>query len=224
MVLEVDADKRRISLGIKQASRNPWEKFAEDHPVGSLVEGEVKNATEFGLFLGLDGDVDGMVHMSDIAWGLTGEAALSQYRKGDRVTARVLEVDVERERISLGIKQATESSAGDVRKNEVVTVIVRDVKEGGLDVQIGEDGPTAFIKRADLSRDRDEQRPERFQVGQKLDAMVVGFERGKRPMLSVKAMQIAEEKRQVAQYGSSDSGASLGDILGAALNKAREGN
>ncbi len=222
MVLEVDADKRRISLGIKQASRNPWEKFAEDHPVGTLVEGEVKNATEFGLFLGLDGDVDGMVHMSDIAWGLTGEAALSQYRKGDRVTARVLEVDVDRERISLGIKQASESGSKELRKNEVVTVTVREVKEGGLEVQVGEDGPTGFIKRADLSRDRDEQRPERYQVGQKVDVMVVGFERGKRPTFSIKAMQIAEEKQQVAQYGSSDSGASLGDILGAALNKARE--
>jgi small subunit ribosomal protein S1 len=224
MVLEVDGDKRRISLGIKQASRNPWEKFAEEHPVGTLVEGEVKNATEFGLFLGLDGDVDGMVHMSDIAWGLTGEAALSQHRKGDRVTARVLEVDVERERISLGIKQAAEAAGSEVRKSEVVTVTVRAVTDGGLEVQMGDDGPAAFIKRSDLSRDRDEQRPERFQVGQKLDAMVVGFERGKRPMLSVKAMQIAEEKQQVAQYGSSDSGASLGDILGAALNKARETN
>ncbi|MFQ3665315.1 MAG: 30S ribosomal protein S1 [Sphingomonadaceae bacterium] len=222
MVLEVDAEKRRISLGIKQASRNPWEKFAEEHPVGTLVEGEVKNATEFGLFVGLDGDVDGMVHMSDIAWGVTGEAALSQFRKGDRVTARVLEVDVERERISLGIKQASEGGSKDVRKNEVVTVIVREVKDSGLEVQVGEDGPTGFVKRVDLSRDRDEQRPERFQPGQKLDAMVIGFERGKRPNFSVKALQIAEEKQQVAQYGSSDSGASLGDILGAALNKAKE--
>ncbi len=222
MVLEVDGDKRRISLGIKQASRNPWEKFAEEHPVGTLVEGEVKNATEFGLFLGLDGDVDGMVHMSDIAWGLTGEAALSQYRKGDRVTARVLEVDVERERISLGIKQATETGQSELRKNDVVTVTVREVTDGGLEVQVGDEGPTGFIKRADLSRDRDEQRPERFQVGQKLDALVSGFERGKRPTFSVKALQIAEEKQQVAQYGSSDSGASLGDILGAALNKAKE--
>ncbi len=222
MVLEVDGDKRRISLGIKQASRNPWEKFAEEHPVGTLVEGEVKNATEFGLFLGLDGDVDGMVHMSDIAWGLTGEAALSQYRKGDRVTARVLEVDVERERISLGIKQATETGQSELRKNDVVTVTVREVTDGGLEVQVGDEGPTGFIKRADLSRDRDEQRPERFQVGQKLDALVSGFERCKRPTFSVKALQIAEEKQQVAQYGSSDSGASLGDILGAALNKAKE--
>ncbi|WP_194743493.1 30S ribosomal protein S1 [Thermaurantiacus tibetensis] len=222
MVLEVDAEKRRISLGIKQATRNPWEKFAEDHPVGTLVEGEVKNATEFGLFIGLDGDVDGMVHMSDIAWGMTGEAALSLYRKGDRVTARVLEVDVDRERISLGIKQAAEGGAKELRKNEIVTVTVREVKDGGLEVQVGEDGPTGFIKRSDLSRDRDEQRPERYQVGQKLDAMVIGFERGRRPTFSVKAMQIAEEKQQVAQYGSSDSGASLGDILGAALNRARE--
>jgi small subunit ribosomal protein S1 len=144
------------------------------------------------------------------------------YRKGDTVTARVLEVDMERERISLGIKQASEGGAKETRKSEVLTVIVREVKDGGLEVQVGDDGPQGFIKRADLSRDRDEQRPERYQVGQKLDAMVVGFERGKRPLLSVKALQIAEEKQQVAQYGSSDSGASLGDILGAALNKAKE--
>ncbi len=232
VVLEVDGEKRRISLGLKQAQRNPWEQFAEDHPVGSVVEGEVKNATEFGLFIGLPGDVDGMVHMSDIAWGVTGEAALTLHHKGEVVKARVLEVDIERERISLGIKQVSEGAAvgdapsaaatGELRKNEVVTAIIRDVRDGGIEVQVGEDGPTAFIKRSDLSRDRDEQRPERFQIGQKVDAMVVGFERGKKPMLSIKARQIAEEKQAVAQYGSSDSGASLGDILGAALNKAKD--
>ncbi|MFA7439530.1 MAG: 30S ribosomal protein S1 [Sphingomonadaceae bacterium] len=233
IILEVDGEKRRISLGLKQAQRNPWEVFAEEHPVGSVVEGEVKNSTEFGLFIGLPGEVDGMVHMSDIAWGVTGESALQLHHKGEVVKAQVLEVDVERERISLGIKQvsgsegAGEVAAGasggfDTRRNEVVTCIVREVRDGGIEVQIGEDGPTAFIKRSDLSRDRDEQRPERFQVGQKVDAMVVGFERGKKPMLSIKARQISEEKQQVAQYGSSDSGASLGDILGAALNKARD--
>lgn len=230
IVLEVDGEKRRISLGLKQAQQNPWQAFAESHPVGSVVEGEVKNATEFGLFIGLPGDVDGMVHMSDIAWGVTGETALQLHHKGEMVKAQVLEVDVERERISLGIKQVSgETTTGAVavggsefRKNEVVTAIVREVRDGGIEVQIGEDGPTAFVKRSDLSRDRDEQRPERFQLGQKVDAMVVGFERGKKPMLSIKAMQIAEEKQQVAQYGSSDSGASLGDILGAALNKARD--
>ena len=232
VILEVDAEKRRISLGLKQAQRNPWEVFAEEHPVGSVVEGEVKNATEFGLFIGLPGDVDGMVHMSDIAWGASGESALALHHKGEMVKARVLEVDVERERISLGIKQVSEgavvgeapvaSAGGELRKNEVVTAIVRDARDGGIEVQIGEDGPTAFIKRSDLSRDRDEQRPERFQIGQKVDALVIGFERGKKPMLSIKAKQIAEEKQAVAQYGSSDSGASLGDILGAALNKAKE--
>ena len=232
IVLEVDAEKRRISLGLKQAQRNPWEVFAEDHPVGSVVEGEVKNSTEFGLFIGLPGDVDGMVHMSDIAWGVSGESALNLHHKGEMVKAQVLEVDVERERISLGIKQvsgegtteaSTEGAAvGEYRKNQVVTAIVREARDGGIEVQIGEDGPTAFIKRSDLSRDRDEQRPERFQVGQKVDAQVVGFERGKKPMLSIKAMQISEEKQQVAQYGSSDSGASLGDILGAALNRAKQ--
>ncbi|AOR75508.1 30S ribosomal protein S1 [Novosphingobium resinovorum] len=230
VVLEVDSDKRRISLGLKQAQQNPWEAFAERHPVGSQVEGEVKNATEFGLFIGLDGDVDGMVHMSDIAWGISGEDALALHRKGEQVSAVVLDVDVEKERISLGMKQlergapaagGTGSSAeGNLRRGQVVTVTVLEVRDGGLEVQAGDDGATGFIKRSDLGRDRDEQRPDRFQVGQKLDAMVTGFDRSKKPNFSVKARQLAEEKEAVEQYGSSDSGASLGDILGEAL-KAR---
>ena len=229
-ILEVDEDKRRISLGLKQAQANPWAAFAEQHPVGSTVEGEVKNATEFGLFIGLEGDVDGMVHMSDIAWGVSGEDALNLHHKGETVQAQVLEVDVERERISLGIKQlerggvsaATGGKGGGVNKNEIVTVTVLEVRDGGLEVQVGDDGATGFIKRTDLGRDRDEQRPERFQVGQKFDAMVSGFDRSKKPNFSVKAMQIAEEKQAVAQYGSSDSGASLGDILGEALKQKGE--
>ncbi len=232
LVLEVDEEKRRISLGLKQAQRNPWEVFAEQYPVGTDVEGEVKNATEFGLFIGLDGEVDGMVHMSDIAWGITGEAALSRHHKGERVRARVLEVDIEKERISLGIKQMEEGPARVIttptaggtglNKNEIVTATVVVARDGGIDVQLGDDGPIVFIKRGDLSRDRDEQRAERFQPGQKVDAMVIGFEKGRRPMLSIKAMQISEEKEAVAQYGTSDSGATLGNILGAAFNKARE--
>ncbi|AOG00133.1 MULTISPECIES: 30S ribosomal protein S1 [Blastomonas] len=228
IVLEVDAEKRRISLGLKQAQSNPWDAFADKHPVGSVVEGEVKNATEFGLFIGLDGDVDGMVHMSDIAWGISGEDALNLHLKGEQVKAIVLDVDVEKERISLGMKQLEKgapavggSDSSTLRKNEVVTVTVLEVRDGGLEVQVGEDGATGFIKRNDLGRDRDEQRPDRFQVGQKLDAMVTGFDRSRKPTFSVKAHQLAEEKQAVAQYGSSDSGASLGDILGAAL-KQRE--
>ena len=224
-ILEVDEDKRRISLGLKQAQANPWAAFADAHPVGSTVEGEVKNATEFGLFIGLEGDVDGMVHMSDIAWGVSGEDALNLHHKGETVQAQVLEVDVERERISLGMKQlerggvSAGGAGGSVAKNEIVTVTVLEVRDGGLEVQVGDDGATGFIKRTDLGRDRDEQRPERFQVGQKFDAMVSGFDRSKKPTFSVKAMQIAEEKQAVAQYGSSDSGASLGDILGEALKQ-----
>jgi len=225
-VLEVDEEKRRISLGLKQAQPNPWATFAEKFPVGSEVEGEVKNATEFGLFIGLPGDVDGMVHMSDIAWGMSGEEALSLHHKGEIVKAVVLDVDVEKERISLGMKQLERggvvksgASAGGVSKGDIVTVTVLAVNDGGLDVQAGEDGPTGFIKRGDLGRDRDEQRPERFQVGQKVDAMVTGFDRSKKPNFSIKALQIAEEKQAVAQYGSSDSGASLGDILGEALKQ-----
>ncbi|KRB82692.1 30S ribosomal protein S1 [Sphingomonas sp. Root710] len=226
VILEVDADKRRISLGLKQAINNPWESFAEAHPVGSTVEGEVKNATEFGLFIGLDNDVDGMVHMSDIAWGVSGEEALALHHKGETVKAVVLDIDSEKERISLGIKQlerggvsSAPSDGSKLNKNAVVTVTVMAITDGGLEVQAGDDGAVGFIKRGDLGRDRDEQRPERFQVGQKFDAMVTGFDRSKKPTFSVKAMQIAEEKQAVAQYGSSDSGASLGDILGEALKK-----
>jgi small subunit ribosomal protein S1 len=229
IVLEVDQEKRRISLGIKQAIGNPWEAFMANHPVGSTLEGAVKNATEFGLFIGLDGDIDGMVHMSDISWSVSGEEALGLHKKGDVVTVKVLAVEADKERISLGIKQverggpavATAAASGDkVNKNSIVTVIVLNVQDAGLDVQVGDDGMTGFIKRGDLGRDRDEQRSDRFQVGQKLDAMVIGFDRSKKPNLSIKAMQIAEEKEAVKQYGSSDSGASLGDILGEAF-KAR---
>jgi small subunit ribosomal protein S1 len=229
IVLEVDQEKRRISLGLKQAQANPWERFAEQHPVGSTVEGEVKNATEFGLFVGLDGDVDGMVHMSDIAWGISGEDALNLHRKGEMVQAVVLAVEPDKERISLGMKQLERgapavgvATTGDrLNKGAIITVTVLEVRDAGLEVQAGEDGATGFIKRTDLGRDRDEQRPERFQVGQKFDAMVSGFDRSKKPTFSVKAMQIAEEKQAVAQYGSSDSGATLGNILGEAL-KARD--
>jgi small subunit ribosomal protein S1 len=230
IVLDVDMDKRRISLGLKQAQANPWEAFAEKHPVGSTVEGEVKNATEFGLFIGLDGDVDGMVHMSDIAWGISGEDALHLHRKGEMVKAIVLDVDPEKERISLGIKQLEKGAptaggavaTSGLKKGATVTVTVLEVRDGGLEVQAGEDGATGFIKRADLGRDRDEQRPDRFQVGQKFDAMVTGFDRSKKPNFSVKALQLAEEKQAVEQYGSSDSGASLGDILGEALKSAKK--
>ena len=232
-VLEVDEEKRRISLGLKQAQANPWAEFADKHPVGSQVEGEVKNATEFGLFVGLPGDVDGMVHMSDIAWGVSGEEALALHHKGETIKAVVLDVDVEKERISLGMKQLERggvgggvsaggggAGAGGVKKGDIVTVEVREVRDGGLEVQVAEGGATGFIKRTDLGRDRDEQRPERFQVGQKFDAMVAGLDRSKKPNFSIKALQISEEKQAVAQYGSSDSGASLGDILGQALKEA----
>ena len=229
IVLEVDTEKRRISLGLKQAQGNPWDDFAEKYPVGSKVEGEVKNATEFGLFVGLPGDIDGMVHMSDIAWGISGEDALNLHHKGEQVKAIVLDIDVEKERISLGMKQLEKGApamggadTGGLKKGSVATVTVLEVRDGGLEVQMGDDGATGFIKRNDLGRDRDEQRPDRFQVGQKLDAMITGFDRSKKPNFSIKAHQLAEEKQAVEQFGSTDSGASLGDILGAALKKKEE--
>jgi small subunit ribosomal protein S1 len=227
VVLEVDPSKRRISLGLKQTLENPWEAFARTHPVGSQVEGEVKNKTEFGLFIGLDGDVDGMVHLSDLDWSKPGEQAIEEYQKGQMVRAQVLDIDIDKERISLGIKQLSRDAAGDaaasgeLRKNAVVTCEVTKITDGGLEVRLVESGLDSFIKRNDLSRDRDEQRPERFSVGQKVDARVIAYDKKTRKVqVSIKALEIAEEKEAVAQYGSTDSGASLGDILGAALKKS----
>ncbi len=226
-VLEVDPVKRRISLGLKQTMRNPWEVFVEKHPPGSTVEGEVKNKTEFGLFLGLDGDVDGMVHLSDLDWKRPGEQVIEEYKKGDMVKAQVLDVDVEKERISLGIKQLAGdpmASAGDLKKGSVVTCEVTEVKEAGIEVKIVGTDLTAFIRRADLARERGDQRSERFAVGQKVDARVTQFDRKTRKVgVSIKALEVAEEKEAIAQYGTTDSGASLGDILGAAL-KQRAGD
>jgi len=229
-VLEVDPVKRRISLGLKQTMRNPWEVFLEKYPPGSLVEGEVKNKTEFGLFLGLDGDVDGMVHLSDLDWKRPGEQVIEEYKKGDKVKAQVLDVDVEKERISLGIKQLATAAAaaepsGDLKKGAVVTCEVIEVKEGGIDVKIVGTEFTSFIKRSELARDRSEQRPDRFAVGQKVDARVIQFDRRTHKiMVSIKALEVAEEKEAIAQYGSSDSGATLGDILGTALKRKGEEN
>ena len=227
-ILEVDSSKRRISLGLKQTLQNPWESFAEKHPVGSIVEGEVKNKTEFGLFIGLEGDVDGMVHLSDLDWQRPGEQVIEEFKKGDMVKAQVLDVDVEKERISLGVKQmggdkfaeAADAPGGELKKGAIVTCEVTDVKEGGLDVKIVGTEFTTFIKRGDLARDRAEQRPERFAAGEKLDARVILFDRKARKVsVSIKALEMAEEKEAIAQYGSADAGASLGDILGAALKK-----
>jgi small subunit ribosomal protein S1 len=230
-VLEVDPVKRRISLGLKQTMRNPWEVFVEKYPAGSVVEGEVKNKTEFGLFLGLDGDVDGMVHLSDLDWKRPGEQVIEEYKKGDKVKAQVLDVDVEKERISLGIKQlsedavATDAAAGDLKKGAVVTCEVLEVKEGGIEVKIVGTEYAAFIKRSELARDRSEQRPDRFAVGEKVDARVTQFDRrSRRVSVSIKALEVAEEKEAIAQYGSSDSGATLGDILGTALKRKGEEN
>ncbi|MGA8820031.1 MAG: 30S ribosomal protein S1 [Xanthobacteraceae bacterium] len=230
-VLEVDPVKRRISLGLKQTMRNPWEVFVEKYPPGSEVEGEVKNKTEFGLFLGLDGDVDGMVHLSDLDWKRPGEQVIEEYKKGDKVRAQVLDVDIEKERISLGIKQLADGGAvspevaGELKKGAVITCEVIDVKEGGIDVKIVGTEFTTFIRRAELARDRSEQRPDRFAVGQKVDARVVQFDRRTQKVtVSIKALEVAEEKEAIAQYGSSDSGATLGDILGTALRRKGEEN
>jgi small subunit ribosomal protein S1 len=225
-VLDVDADKRRISLGLKQCLDNPWEAFGATHPVASEIEGEVKNITEFGLFVGLPGDIDGMVHLSDIAWDKPGEEALKGYKKGDAVKVKVLDVDIAKERVSLGIKQLGEdpfeAAMGKIKKGDVVTCTVSAIQENGIEVEVVA-GVTGFIRKVDLSRDRSEKRPDRFAVGERVDAKVISIDRKERRMtLSIKSREVEEEKQIMDQYGSSDSGASLGDILGAALDKAKQ--
>ncbi|MFD0860035.1 30S ribosomal protein S1 [Roseovarius aquimarinus] len=225
MVLEIDQAKRRVSLGLKQTMRNPWEVFAETHPEGTEVEGEVKNITEFGLFIGLEGEIDGMVHLSDISWDERGEDAIQNYRKGDVVQAVVSEVDTEKERISLSIKNLGgdkfAEAVGGVKRGSIITVTVTSIEDGGIEVEY--EGMKSFIRRSDLSRDRAEQRPDRFSVGDKVDVRVTNVDsKSHRLGLSIKAREIAEEKEAVEQYGSSDSGASLGDILGAALKSDKD--
>jgi small subunit ribosomal protein S1 len=222
-VLEVDAQKRRISLGLKQTQDNPWDSFLAAHPKGSLIEGPIRNITEFGLFVGLDGGVDGMVHLSDLDWNRSGDEAIKDYKKGDTVKAVVLDVDPQKERISLGIKQVggdPMESVGKLKKGSQVTCEVLAVQDSGIEVKIADTDMTTFIKRSDLSRDRSEQRPERFNVGDKVDAAIINIDKNSRRItVSIKALEIAEEKQAVAQYGSSDSGASLGDIFKAAIKK-----
>jgi small subunit ribosomal protein S1 len=225
MVLDVDPAKRRVSLGLKQCMDNPWDSFAEHFPAGTELEGEVKNITEFGLFVGLDGDIDGMVHLSDLSWDRSGEEAMQDFKKGDMVKAVVLDVDTEKERISLGIKQLGgdpfASATQGVKRGQVVTVTVTMVEDGGIEVEY--DGMKGFIRRSDLSRDRTDQRPEKFSVGDRIDAKITNIDKASRKVgFSIKAREIAEEKEAVQQYGSSDSGASLGDILGAALKQQKD--
>jgi small subunit ribosomal protein S1 len=224
MVLDVDPQKRRISLGLKQCLPNPWEAFAESHPVGSEIEGEIKNITEFGLFVELPGEIYGMIHLSDLDWTRPGEQAIADYKKGDIVKAKVLNIEMEKERIGLGVKQLKgdpfEESVEKLKRGATATCTVKEVADAGIEVSVGE-GAVGFIRKSDLARDRSEQRPDRFAVGDKLDAKITAIDRNTRRLtLSIKALEIAEEKKAMADFGSADSGASLGDILGAALTKA----
>ncbi|MCX8500083.1 MAG: 30S ribosomal protein S1 [Alphaproteobacteria bacterium] len=221
MVLDVDSNKRRISLGLKQCMDNPWDGFTDRHPIGSTVEGEIRNITEFGLFIGLSGDIDGMVHLSDLDWNLSGEEAIAKYKKGDVLKAKVLDVDSAKERISLGVKQLEadpfESASANIKRGDVVTGTVSAVEDGGLAIDLGESG-CGYIRRAELARDRDAQRTDRFTVGDQVEAKITSIDRGtRRIQLSIKAREVDDDKKAIADYGSSESGASLGDILGAAM-------
>ncbi len=226
MVLDVDEQKRRISLGLKQCLANPWDDFVEHHATGSELEGEIKNITEFGLFVGLPGDIDGMVHLSDLDWNKPGEEAVKDYKKGDRVKVKVLDVDTDKERISLGIKQLTSDpfaeAMGTIKKGDIVTCTVHELQDNGIEVKVGDD-LVGFIRKGELARDRSDQRVDRFAVGEKVDAKVTSIDKKtRRVTLSIKQREISEEKEAMAEYGSADSGASLGDILGAAISKAAQ--
>ena len=224
IVLDVDESKRRISLGMKQIQENPWKAFAETHKVGDIIEGEVKNIIEFGVFIALNDEIDGMIHSSDLSWDKAGEEAIKEYKKGQMVKAKILDIDVEKERISLGVKQLEadpfEGSAENLKKGEIVTCIVSAILDNGIEVDLN--GIKGFIKRADLAKDKSEQKPERFAVGEKVDAKITAFDAKTHKLtLSIKAREVAEEKAAMAEFGSADSGASLGDILGAALAKKK---
>jgi small subunit ribosomal protein S1 len=226
LILDVDAGKRRISLGLKQVQRNPWEQFVDDHPIGSVVEGEIRNITEFGLFVGLSPDIDGMIHMSDLSWDEPGELAMAKFEKGQVVKAKVLDVDVEKERISLGIKQLKDDPAATVldtvHKGDIVTCVVSAIQNNGIEVKVN-DVLLGFVRRAELARDKADQRPDRFAVGEKVDAKITAVDRAARKLtLTIKGKEVEEEKQAMAEYGSSDSGASLGDILGAAIRRRNQ--
>jgi small subunit ribosomal protein S1 len=225
-VLDIDNEKRRVSLGIKQTQENPWKGFADQHKVGDILEGEVKNATEFGLFVGLTPDMDGMVHLSDLSWDKSGEEAVKEFAKGSKIQVKILEIDPDKERIALGVKQLADNpNAGlfdGMKKGDTVTCVVKAITEGGIEVTV-KDNLEGFIKKSELSRDRAEQRPDRFAVGEKVDAQIILIEKAARKLqLSIKSREIAEDKAAIAEYGSSDSGASLGDILGAALEASKK--
>ncbi len=222
-VLEVDPEKRRISLGIKQCTPNPWAAYVEEHPVGSIIEGKIKNITEFGLFVGLTDEIDGMIHLSDIAWGKSGEEVVKDYTKGQEITAKIIDVDVEKERISLGIKQLDENSAAlaleNLKKGDVVKAVVVSSDDKGVNVEV--EGIAATIKKADLSKDKAAQNPEDYQEGQVLEAKITSVDKKNGKLgVSVKALEIEEEKKALEEYtAANNSGSSLGDALGEALKK-----
>lgn len=225
VVLDVDGSKRRISLGMKQCQENPWKAFADSHKIGDVIEGEIRNITEFGLFIALNDEIDGMIHMSDLSWDKSGEEAIKDYKKGQVIQAKILDMDVEKERVSLGVKQLSqdpfEGATTDIKKGQVVTAVVTGIEEGGINVEVG--GVKGYIKKSDLAKDRSEQKPDRFAVGEKVDAKVTTFDaKNHKLTLSIKAKEADEEKAAMAEFGSADSGASLGDILGAALKKAKK--
>jgi len=208
MVLEIDEERRRISLGLKQCIANPWEEFAKSYNKGDKVTGKIKSITDFGIFIGLDGGIDGLVHLSDISWNKTGEEAVRDYKKGDEITAVVLQVDAERERISLGIKQIDEDPFNkyltDKKKGAIVIGKVIAVDAKGATVQLA-DEVEGYIRVADLSRERVEDASTVINEGDEIEAKYIGVDRKNRVInLSVKAKDEAEEKEAMAKVNKNE--------------------
>lgn len=222
-ILEVDPEKRRISLGIKQCMANPWAAYIEEHPVGSVITGKIKNITEFGLFVGLTDEIDGMIHLSDISWDKSGEEAVKDYSKGQEIEAKIIDVDVEKERISLGIKQLSEDTVSEalsgLKKGDVVKAVVKATEDKGIIVEVN--GLSTLIKKADLSKDKAGQNPDNFKEGDEVEAKVTSLDKKNGKFgLSIKALEVEEEKKVLEEYSNTSSGSSLGDALGEALKKA----
>ena len=225
MILEIDHNKRRISLGRKQCIENPWKLFADKNKKGDVVEGKIKNLTDFGIFVELSNNLDGLIHLSDISWEKSGEEAIKDYKVGDLIKFKILEIDLDKERVSLGIKQLSpDPSKSDETINKVVTGIVSEIEKDKVFVKFDND-KNGFIKRTNLAKSKTEQNTERFAVKEKIDAKVIKkLTKDNLYELSVKDLEIQEEKKALKEYGSSTSGASIGDIIGAALDKDNQKN
>ena len=222
-ILEIDNQKRRISLGLKQCHDNPWDDFASKNKIGDIAEGKIKNITDFGMFVELTPELDGLIHTSDISWEESEEKAIQKFKVDENIKYKILEIDVEKERVSLGIKQLTKNTKeSDKLLNTIVTCLIDKIDVNKVFVTFEKDSK-GFIKKSNLAKLKTEQNTSRFAVKEKIDAKVIKkISKDNTYELSVKDLEIQEEKKALKEFGSSSSGASIGDIIGAALEEGKK--